>query len=32
MGYNVLIPETNNRNELIEEIRNMDNVKDCIGI
>lgn len=26
-----LIPETNNRNELIEEIRNMDNVKECIG-
>ena len=26
-----LIPETNNRNELIEGIRNMENVKECIG-
>ena len=26
-----LIPETNNRNDLIEEIRNMENVKECIG-
>ncbi len=26
-----LIPEVNNRNELIEEIRNMENVKECIG-
>ena len=26
-----LIPETNNRNELIKEIRNMQNVKECIA-